>query len=76
MKKAVVLCLFALLCFTAGAYAENPYSMAATGSLRPNSNALANENTATMPGDPYGVAVYQNFYADPTSPLPVCSPTT
>jgi PEP-CTERM motif len=65
MKKLAVLCLFTLLCFTVAAHAENPYFYGGQfDPLNPNSNAVANENTATMPGDPYGAAVYQNFYAE------------
>ncbi len=65
MKRAVVLCTFGLLCFTAGAYAENPYFYG--GQFDPTNqfaNGVANENTATVGGDPYGAAVYQNFYAE------------
>ena len=63
--KSIAFCLFALLCFTIGASADNPYFYG--GQFDPFNqfaNALANENTATVGGDPYGAAVYQNFYAE------------
>jgi hypothetical protein len=64
MKKSVVLCLFAL-CVTVAVYAENPYFYGGQfDPLNQYANGLANENTATVGGDPYGAAVYQNFYAE------------
>ncbi len=65
MKKLVVLCLFALVFCALAANAENPYFYG--GQFDPfnqYANALANENTAITGGDPYGAAVYQNFYAE------------
>lgn len=65
MTRTSALCLLALLCFAVAAYAENPYFYG--GQFDPTNqfaNALANENTATVGGDPYGAAVYQNFYAE------------
>ena len=65
MKKLYLLLLLGLLFFTIGAYAENPYFYG--GQFDPTNqyaNALANENTAIVGGDPYGAAVYQNFYAE------------
>ena len=64
MKRIALLSLFALLAFTC-ALADNPYFYG--GQFDPtdqNANGLANESTATFGGDPYGAAVYQNFYAE------------
>jgi hypothetical protein len=65
MKKLSLLCFLSLVFFTVAAYADNPYFYG--GQFDPTNqyaNALANENTATVGGDPYGAAVYQNFYAE------------
>lgn len=65
MRTFSLLRLALLLCFTIAAYAQNPYFYG--GQFDPTNqyaNALANENTAIVGGDPYGAAVYQNFYAE------------
>ena len=65
MRKFALFGLVTLLLFSVGAFADNPYFYG--GQFDPTNqfaNALANENTATLGGDPYGAAVYQNFYAE------------
>ena len=70
MKKLTRLLLLGLLCFTGGAYAANPYFYGGQfDPFNPYANGLANQNTANFGGDPYGAAVYQNFYAE--SPITV-----
>ena len=65
MKKLPSLCVLGLLFLTITVYAENPYFYGGNfDPLDPRANGLANENTATVGGDPYGAAVYQNFYAE------------
>ena len=65
MKKIVVLWVLGLLFFAVGGFADNPYFYGGQfDPLNQYANALANENTAKMGGDPYGAAVYQNFYAE------------
>jgi hypothetical protein len=65
MNKVARLWLLALLFFTVGAYAENPYFYGGQfDPLNPLANGLANQNTANFGGDPYGAATYQNFYAE------------
>ena len=65
MKNLIVLAVVVLLCFATGAYAENPYFYGGQfDPLNQFANGLANENTAVVGGDPYGAAVYQNFYAE------------
>jgi len=56
------LALLGLLFFTIAAYADQLYFYG--GDLSGNNpNAISNENDAIVSGDPYGSAVYQNFYA-------------
>lgn len=65
MKKISLLCLLATLVFSFAACAENPYFYGGQfDAANQFANALANENTAIIGGDPYGAAVYQNFYAE------------
>ncbi len=64
MKRLALLCLLALLFSTAWAYADQLYFYG--GDSDPNGDgfgALSNEDDALVHGDPYGSAVYQNFYA-------------
>jgi len=64
MRKLTLVSLFALLFFSLGAFADTLYFYG--GDMEPDnpdSRALANENDATVGGDPYGSATYQNFYA-------------
>jgi len=65
MKKLPSLCVLGLIFLTITAYAENPYFYGGNfDPLDPRANGLANENTSIVGGDPYGAAVYQNFYAE------------
>ena len=63
MRK-LTLCVFALLFFTIAANADTLYFYGGDMDPNdPNSRALANETDATVTGNPYGSATYQNFYA-------------
>ncbi len=62
--RRLTLCVFALLFFAAVANADTLYFYGGDMDPNdPNSRALANETDATVTGDPYGSATYQNFYA-------------
>lgn len=64
MRRLILLCVFALLFLAMAANAQMLYFYG--GDMdpnNPNSRALANETDTTVPGDPYGSATYQNFYA-------------
>ena len=64
MKKLALLGLFTLMFFNASAYAANLYFYGGDWEPNdPNANGLANVNSATDGGDPYGGATYQNFVA-------------
>ena len=63
MRKLTLVSLFTLLFVTVAASADILYFYG--GDMEPNnpnSRALANENDATVLGDPYGSATFQNFY--------------
>jgi len=64
MKRFVLLALFAvLLFFTLVANADSLYFYGGDfDPNNPNANGLANETDAIIGGNPYGAAVYQNFY--------------
>ena len=62
MKMIASLSLFTVLLCTVAAYADQLYFYG--GDLDSNNPvAIANENDALDSGNPYGSAVYQNFYA-------------
>ena len=62
MKRVALLSLFVLLVFTVAAHADQLYFYG--GDIDPHQGtAVANENDALDHGNPYGSAVYQNFYA-------------
>ena len=65
MKKFVLLSVLVLFLVTMAAYADQLYFYG--GDLSGNPVAVANENDAIDSGNPYGSAVYQNFYALSTS---------
>ncbi len=64
MKRLALLCLLAFLFFTVFAYADQLYFYGGDSDPNdPNFGALSNEDDAVVGGNPYGSAVYQNFYA-------------
>jgi hypothetical protein len=66
-RTALILPLFALLFLSTFARAD--YVLFYAGDFNPmdpNANALANENDAVVPGNPYGAATYQNFIVSGT----------
>lgn len=68
MKRCVLLSLFAVLFLAPLANAQCPSGCLFYGGdfdiNHINANGLANETDGSFPGDPYGIATYQNFIAD------------